>query len=94
MTGRSTAWGARAAAAAWILALLTASASAATGHPHGPATAAGIRDILLGAGAATLLMAGMAAAIAASWRGFRAAIRTPADTSSGDPFDWRDAGRD
>lgn len=49
----------------------------------------GAGDILLGAGAATALMAGMTVVVALSWRSFR-------DSAFGggkqdrDPFDWHD----
>jgi hypothetical protein len=49
----------------------------------------GAGRILLGAGAATALMAGMAAVVAVSWR----SIRGWSDADS-DPFDWRGDGED
>jgi hypothetical protein len=88
MIGRTRTWGSRAAATLTIVVLCTAPAFAAV-NPHGAATAAGVRDILLGAAAATGLMAAMAAIIAASWRGFRTALRVPSSAAE-DPFDWRD----
>jgi len=48
---------------------------------------AGVGDILLGAGAATALMAGMVVVVAVSWRAFRDSAHGAPDH---DPFDWRD----
>lgn len=88
MTGRTKGWSGRAAAMFALLVLSSAPALAAV-DPHAAATAAGVRDILLGAAAATGLMAAMAAVIAASWRGFRTSLRVPSNAAE-DPFDWRD----
>lgn len=76
-----------ASAAAGLASALAVPASAAAAVPlDSHVITAGIGDILLGAGAATALMAGMVVVVAVSWRSFRDA----ADGGRRDPFDWRD----
>jgi hypothetical protein len=45
------------------------------GHLDSPAMQAAAGDVVLGAGAATAILAGMVVVVAASWRGFREMLR-------------------
>lgn len=48
-------------------------------HLHSPAMQAAAGDVVLGAGAATAILAGMVVVLAVSWRGFRDSMRIEAD---------------
>lgn len=75
-----------AGAGAGIAANLTAVPAFAAVPLDSHVITAGVGDILLGAGAATALMAGMVVVVAVSWRAFHSAF----GTSDRDPFDWHD----
>jgi hypothetical protein len=71
-----------------VVALLAAVAPALAGpqpggpqiaHLHSPAMQAAAGDVVLGAGAATAILAGMVVVLAVSWRGFRDSMRIEAD---------------
>lgn len=56
-----------------------------TAHLDSAAMQAAAGDVVLGAGAATAILAGMVVVVAASWRGFREMVRIGDDDGPVDP---------
>ena len=79
----------RAVLPAILLVIATAPALAApgvgpgAGHLNSAAMQAAAGDVVLGAGAATAILAGMVVVVAASWRGFREMLRVEEDEDAG-----------
>ena len=74
---------------ALLLLVMTAPAFAAPGsgsglgHLDSAAMQAAAGDVVLGAGAATAILAGMVVVVAASWRGFREMLRVEEEDDPG-----------
>lgn len=61
--------------AATVPALAAPGSGSGMGHLDSAAMQAAAGDVVLGAGAATAILAGMVVVVAASWRGFREMLR-------------------